>query len=84
MYIRTPHLIATSVGSSCIVLTTSLLGAPVSTTQAATGAAVGSGIATSPYGIRWREVSRIGVAWAVTLPLSIGLGAALAAAGRLL
>jgi len=84
MYIRTPHFIATSVGSSCIVLATSLLGAPVSTTQAATGAAVGSGIATSPYGIRWKEVSKIGVAWAVTLPLSIGLGAALAAAGRLL
>jgi PiT family inorganic phosphate transporter len=56
---------------------------PVSTTQAATGAAVGSGIATSPFGIRWNQVSRIVRAWAVTLPLSVGLGAALAAAGRL-
>jgi PiT family inorganic phosphate transporter len=83
MYIRTPHFIATSVGSSCVVLATAALGVPVSTTQAATGAAVGSGVATSPYGIRWKEVSRIGVAWVVTLPLSIGLGAALAAVGRL-
>jgi inorganic phosphate transporter, PiT family len=83
MYIRTPHYIAMSVGASCVVLATAALGVPVSTTQAATGAAVGSGVATSPYGVRWREVSRIGVAWIVTLPLSVGLGAALAAAGRL-
>jgi PiT family inorganic phosphate transporter len=83
MYIRTPHFIATAVGASAVVLATSALGVPVSTTQAATGAAVGSGVATSPYGIRWQEVSRIGVAWVVTLPFSIALGAALAAAGRL-
>ncbi|NLE23402.1 MAG: hypothetical protein GX624_11595 [Actinobacteria bacterium] len=81
MYIRTPHFIATSIGSSCVVLATSLLGVPVSTTQAATGAAVGSGVATTPFGVRWKEVSRIGVAWAVTMPLSLGLGAALAALG---
>jgi PiT family inorganic phosphate transporter len=84
MYIRTPHYIATAIGSSCVVLATSALGVPVSSTQAATGAAVGSGVATSPFGIRWDQVSRIAVAWAVTLPLSVGLGAALAAAGRLL
>ena len=83
MYIRTPHFIATSVGSSCVVLASAALGVPVSTTQAATGAAVGSGVATSPFGVRWKAVSRIGVAWIVTLPLSLGLGAALAAAGRL-
>jgi len=83
MYIRTPHSIATSVGSACVVLATSALGVPVSTTQAATGAAVGSGVATSPFGIRWDQVSRIVTAWVVTLPLSIGIGAALAAAGRL-
>lgn len=83
MYIRTPHFIATSIGSSCVVLATSLLGVPVSTTQSATGAAVGSGVATTPFGVRWKEVSRIGVAWVVTLPFSIALGAALAAAGRL-
>jgi PiT family inorganic phosphate transporter len=83
MYIRTPHFIATSIGSSCVVLATSLLGVPVSTTQSATGAAVGSGVATTPFGVRWKEVSRIGVAWVVTLPFSIVLGAALAAAGRL-
>ena len=82
MYIRTPHFIATSIGSSAVVLATSALGVPVSSTQAATGAAVGSGVATSPFSIRWNEVSRIGLAWAITLPLSIVLGAASAAAGR--
>ena len=84
MYIRTPHFIATSVGSSVVVLATSLLGVPVSSTQAATGAAVGSGVATSPFSIRWNEVSKIGLAWVITLPISIVLAAALAAAGRLL
>jgi PiT family inorganic phosphate transporter len=82
MYIRTPHFIATSIGSSVVVLATSVLGVPVSSTQAATGAAVGSGVATSPFSIRWNEVSRIGLAWVVTLPLSIVLAAALATAGR--
>ena len=38
----------------------SALGVPVSSTQAATGAAVGSGVATSPFCVRWNEVSRIG------------------------
>jgi PiT family inorganic phosphate transporter len=84
MYIRTPHFIATSIGSSVVVLATSVLGVPVSSTQAATGAAVGSGVATSPFSIRWNEVSRIGLAWVITLPLSIVLAAAVAAVGRLL
>jgi inorganic phosphate transporter, PiT family len=83
MYIRTPHYIATSIGSSVVVLATAALGAPVSSTQAATGAAVGSGVATSPFSIRWNEVWRIVVAWVVTLPLSLGLGAVLGAAGRI-
>jgi PiT family inorganic phosphate transporter len=84
MYIRTPHFIATSIGSSVVVLATSVLGVPVSSTQAATGAAVGSGVATSPFSIRWNEVSRIGLAWVITLPLSIVLAAALATVGRLI
>jgi PiT family inorganic phosphate transporter len=83
MYVRPPHFIATSIGSAVVVLATSALGVPVSSTQAATGAAVGSGVATSPFSVRWKEVSRIGVAWVITLPLSVALGAALAAAGRL-
>ena len=82
MSIRTPHFIAASVGSSCVVLATSALGVPVSTTQAVTGAAVGSGVATSPFCIRWDQVSRIGTAWIVTLPLAIGLGVVLALAGK--
>lgn len=82
MYIRPPHFIATSIGSSVVVLATSALGVPVSSIQAATGATVGSGLATSPFSIRWNEVSRIGLAWAITLPLSVGVAAALAAIGR--
>jgi inorganic phosphate transporter, PiT family len=83
MYIRTPHFIATSIGSSVVVLATSLLGVPVSSTQAATGAAVGSGVAASPFSIRWNEVSKIGLAWVITLPVSIVVAAGLAALGRL-
>ena len=84
MYIRTPHFIATSIGSSLVVLASSMLGVPVSSTQAATGAAVGSGVASSPFSIRWNEVGKIGLAWVITLPLSIVLAAALAAAVRVL
>jgi phosphate/sulfate permease len=45
---------------------------------------VGSGVATSPFSIRWNEVSRIGLAWVIMLPLSIVLAAALATVGRLI
>jgi inorganic phosphate transporter, PiT family len=81
--IRTPHFLATSFSSAVVVLATSAVGAPVSSTQSAAGAAVGSGVANSPFGVRWTEVRRIGWAWIVTLPASIGLAAALAVAGRI-
>jgi PiT family inorganic phosphate transporter len=80
--IRTPHFLATSFSTAVVVLATAAAGVPVSSTQAAAGAAVGSGVASSPFGVRWTEVRRIGWAWVVTLPASMGLAAALAAVGR--
>jgi phosphate/sulfate permease len=40
-------------------------------------------VASSPFSIRSNEVSKIGLAWVITLPASIVLAAALAALARL-
>jgi len=81
--IRTPHFIASSFSSAVVVLAASAAGFPVSSTQAVAGAAVGSGVASSPATVRWTEVRKIGWAWIVTLPATMGLAAALTAAGRM-
>lgn len=55
------------------------LGTPVSMTQATTAALVGAGASAAYRRVRWGQASRIVVAWVVTLPASVTLGALLAA-----
>jgi inorganic phosphate transporter, PiT family len=69
--------------SAFAVITTGALGAPVSMTQSIAGSLVGSGAATAPSRVRWREVLRISGAWLFTLPAAFGMGAAFAAAIRM-
>jgi PiT family inorganic phosphate transporter len=49
------------------VVGASLLGLPVSSTHAATGAIVGTGLMEGK-GVDWRVLGRIGAAWVVTVP----------------
>ena len=63
-------------GSSAgIVLTASVLGAPVSTTDVVAPAVVGTGAGARSHHVRWLVVSEIALAWLVTLPVSAALGA---------
>ena len=75
--------VTAELASASVVLGTSVLGSPVSLTQAVSGALVGAGAAVSQRRVRWRVVSRLVGAWAVTLPASVvvGAGAALVAGG---
>jgi PiT family inorganic phosphate transporter len=75
--------VTAELASASVVLGTSVLGSPVSLTQAVSGALVGAGAAVSQRRVRWRAVSRLAGAWAVTLPASllVGASAALVAAG---
>ena len=61
--------------SGLIVLTASLVGAPVSTTDVVAPAVVGVGSGERWRHVGWSVVGEIGLAWLVTLPVSGALGA---------
>ena len=57
-------------GTTGVVLASSLLGAPVSTTQVLAASVVGVGAAQRRYAhVRWRVVRHMLFAWLITLPL---------------
>lgn len=62
--------------SAAIVLTASLLGAPVSTTDVVAPSVVGVGASRRVRHVRWSVVAEIGLSWFVTLPVSAACGAA--------
>lgn len=68
--------LASQAASAAIVLTASLLGAPVSTTDVVAPSIVGVGAGRSVRHVRWRVVGEIALSWLVTLPVSGLLGAA--------
>lgn len=77
--IQAPAIVVTEVSSAGVVLASSAIGAPVSMTQAITGAMVGTGLSRSRGRIRWEEAARIVGAWVVTLPVALATSLALAA-----
>ena len=75
MHVRSDTAIEVTVCAAGVVLVSSLLGYPISSTQAATAALVGVGARTAPRQLQWGQIGRIGVAWLVTLPLAVGVAA---------
>jgi PiT family inorganic phosphate transporter len=73
--IRPPEAVTTELSAGVVVLTTGALGAPVSMTQATSGALVGAGVGRGYGAIRWDAAARIGGAWLVTLPAAFGVAA---------
>lgn len=66
--VRPSDAVATELAAASVVFGTGALGAPVSMTQALSGALVGCGL-THGYGrVRWRAAARIAMAWLLTLP----------------
>lgn len=57
--------------SGLLILCASHVGLPVSTTQAASGAIMGSGYTTNNGKINWGVVKKMVVAWCITLPCCI-------------
>jgi len=74
-HVRSDTAIEVTVCAAGVVLLSSLLGYPISSTQAATAALVGVGARTAPRQVQWSQIGRVGVAWLVTLPLAIGTAA---------
>lgn len=59
------------------ILVASRLGLPVSTTHALVGGVIGIGLVQGGAEVRWETVAQIALAWLLTIPLAMGLGAGL-------
>jgi len=66
---------AAETASASILLTSSLLGLPVSTTQVVSSAVVGVGSTRNPGAVRWGVAGSILIAWVLTLPAAAAAGA---------
>ena len=74
--IRPVHSFASQLTSGIVILTASLFGGPVSTTQVVSSSIMGTGSAQRVSKVRWGVAVDILAAWVMTIPVS-ALGAAL-------
>jgi PiT family inorganic phosphate transporter len=75
--IRPVHGFTAQATSATIILSASLVGGPVSTTQTVSSAIVGVGSAERLSKVRWQVFYNIGLAWILTFPATILMAAAL-------
>ncbi len=68
--IRPVHSFATQMTSAIVILTASLIGLPVSTTQVVSSAIIGIGASERLGKVRWGVAGDILVAWVITIPAS--------------
>jgi PiT family inorganic phosphate transporter len=71
---------AAEASAAAVILSSSHLGYPLSTTHVASGAVVGSGVGKRLAEVRWNVAGRMALAWVLTLPAAAAVGAV---AGRL-
>jgi len=72
--VRPIHALSSQLTSALVILSASIIGAPVSTTHVVATSIMGIGAADNPRAVRWKKAKDIGVTWVVTIP-----GAALVA-----
>ncbi|NJC98380.1 MAG: hypothetical protein C3F07_05015 [Anaerolineales bacterium] len=68
--IRPLHSFSTQLTSGFVILTASLLGLPVSTSQVVSSAIIGVGSSESVGKVRWSVAEEIVTAWLITIPAS--------------
>ncbi|MCX4092657.1 inorganic phosphate transporter [Nocardia sp. alder85J] len=73
--IDSPQGFAAESSSAAIILTSAQFGLPLSTTQAATGSILGTGLGKPGAEVRWGVMGRMALAWVFTLPLAALVGA---------
>jgi PiT family inorganic phosphate transporter len=75
--IRPVHSLASQLASSLVLVTSTLMGSPVSPSQIVSSSIVGVGTAFRPSAVRWDVALRIVSTWFTTLPISALGGAGL-------
>lgn len=74
--VRPLHALNSQLTSATVILSASLLGAPVSTTHVVATSIMGIGASERPRAVRWAKAGEIATTWVVTIP-----GAALFSVG---
>jgi len=75
--IRPIHSFTSQLSSMVVILTASIFGGPVSTTQVVSSSIIGVGAAQRKSQVRWGVLGDILLAWFLTVPASAGLAALL-------
>lgn len=73
--IQTPQGFAAETSSASVILVSSHLGFPLSTTQVATGSIFGAGAGRKLASVQWGVAGQIAVAWLLTMPAAATVGA---------
>jgi PiT family inorganic phosphate transporter len=66
--VRPIHALSSQLTSALVILSASMVGAPVSTTHVVATSIMGIGAADNPRAVRWKKAKDIGVTWVVTIP----------------
>ena len=69
------HSVADQISSAAVILGSSLIGAPTSTTQVVTTSLMGIGAAEHPKHVRWSTAKSIVNGWLLNIPSSMIMGA---------
>src|SRR6478672_7289890 len=72
--IETPQGFAAGTSTATVILTSSHLGFPLSTTQVATGSIFGAGAARGAGTVHWGIGGKVAFAWLLTLPAAAAFG----------
>ncbi len=75
--IRPIHSFTSQLASALVIFGASMLGGPVSTTHVVSSTIVGVGAAERKSQVRWLNLTDIGVAWLITVPITAALAALL-------
>jgi PiT family inorganic phosphate transporter len=73
--LQTAQGFAAGTSTATVILTSSHLGFPLSTTQVATGSIFGAGAARGAASVHWGIARQVAVAWLLTLPAAAAFGA---------
>jgi len=83
--IRALDGLASQAGAACVILSASVVGAPVSTTHVVASSVIGTGGGRGRWRrIRWAIVREMGVAWVTTMPATAAIAAGLFIAWELI
>lgn len=75
--VRLIHSFASQLSSGLVILSASLLGAPVSASQIVSSSIMGVGSAERYKSVKWNTAGKIFVSWVITVPISGAIGAVL-------